>query len=121
MLLASTLLILFGFVTGAVLVYRGLRGTRVGNQPVCRRCQYDLRGLPAEARVCPECGAALTDPRAIVVGRRSRRRMAVVAGMVLWLLSGLFAYHVAHQLDVQRIKPVWLLKREGRNSATHFA
>lgn len=25
----------------------------------CRKCEYDLRGLPAGASVCPECGAKL--------------------------------------------------------------
>src|SRR5690349_6074803 len=50
---AATLLL------GVVLLALGLRGRRVGDHPYCRRCGFDLFGLPPAHPACPECGADL--------------------------------------------------------------
>lgn len=52
-------------VAGAVLVVIGGKARRCGDEPRCRRCQYNLAG--SASSLCPECGAALT-PRTIVQG-----------------------------------------------------
>lgn len=43
---------------GGGLMCAGLWGIRAPKGH-CRKCEYDLRGLPAGAGVCPECGATL--------------------------------------------------------------
>jgi ribosomal protein L37E len=45
---------------GVVIFWRGMRGRRVGDDhPFCRRCGFDLFGLPPGRDVCTECGADL--------------------------------------------------------------
>ena len=63
-------------LAGAVLLVIGLRGRRVGDHPVCRRCGFDLFGNPAAAR-CPECGADLGVSGAVRTGHLRRRRGAL--------------------------------------------
>jgi len=43
---------------GGLLACAGFWGIRTPRGH-CRKCEYDLRGLPAGASVCPECGAKL--------------------------------------------------------------
>src|SRR3954452_1890745 len=63
----------------ALLVLIALRGQRVNDHPICRRCGFDLFGKPAESTVCSECGADLNRRRAVRVGQREPRA---------WLLRG---------------------------------
>jgi hypothetical protein len=73
-------------VTAVALLFVGLRGRRVGDEPWCRRCDYDLTGAPAGSMQCPECGADLSDrPRAVVIGRRVRRAWPIAVGATLLL------------------------------------
>lgn len=82
-------------VGGIFLIRAGLRGRRVNDHPVCRRCRFDLVGLGGGTRPerCPECGESLTGTtrkarRAIIDGERKRRWWAFSFGVVL-LLAGL--------------------------------
>src|SRR2546425_8365233 len=68
---------------GLVLLIRGLRGRRVDDHPICRRCGFDLFGRPETSTQCAECGADLTLPRAIQHGRRVRRGGMIFAGGTL--------------------------------------
>ncbi|HYO10382.1 MAG TPA: hypothetical protein VER17_15540 [Tepidisphaeraceae bacterium] len=53
--------------TGAlVLLVLGMRGRRVDDHPVCRRCGFDLVGPPGGTATCSECGADLVDRRRAV-------------------------------------------------------
>ena len=72
-------------LVGAVMLALGLRGRRVGDHPMCRRCGFDLFGRPADSHGCPECGADVTRDRSIVLGVRQRRRWAVWSGSVMLL------------------------------------
>ena len=54
----------------------GLRGRRVGQEPRCRKCDYDLSGIPLDR--CPECGTDV-DGR-FRRGRRVRRKPLVILG-----------------------------------------
>lgn len=83
---------------GVWLIRAGLRGRRINDHPICRRCRFDLVGLTGPAPDsrpdrCPECGAPLTGTarrarRAIIDGERRKRWRTVAIGTVL-LFAGL--------------------------------
>lgn len=87
-------------IGGIFLMRAGLRGRRVNDHPICRRCRFDLVGLAgsdadANSRPdrCPECGTDLTGTtrrarRAVIDGERRKRWRLFALGVVL-LLSGL--------------------------------
>lgn len=72
---------------GLVMLIAAVRGRRVNDHPVCRRCRFDLVGLMPAAEACPECGSRLDAKNAVRVGARVRRygglRGVVVAAAVL--------------------------------------
>ena len=105
-------------VAGVALLALGLRGRRVDDHPLCRRCGYDLTGTPADR--CPECGRDLSAARSTKTGHR-RRRPGLVAGGLALLLPSLavlaaIAYVAASGVDVQGYKPQLLLRMESRSS-----
>ncbi|MFN5496505.1 MAG: hypothetical protein ACK5C3_08010 [bacterium] len=65
-----------------VLAWRAIRGTQAGLQPVCRRCEHDLRGSDPSRGNCTECGADLTRSGAVRTGRRVWRASSIVAALV---------------------------------------
>lgn len=102
---------------GAVLLAVGLRGRRTDDHPLCRRCGFDLVGLPDESRrVCTECGASLARWRAVRIGNRVRLRHATTLAATLLVPSlavgGFLGWLEFRDTDVQAYKPVWLLARE---------
>ncbi len=79
---------------GLVMLIAAVRGRRVNDHPVCRRCRFDLVGLMPAAEACPECGSRLDAKNAVRVGARVRRygglRGVVVAAAVLLIgLAGM--------------------------------
>ncbi len=109
----SCLLVLAGF-----LVRQGLHGWPKNSRPLCRRCGYLLEGL-TQPRVCPECGADLTRRRAVRLGENRRRRRVLFCGLValgLAFVAGRFTWSLGENAGGhwERIKPVWLLRREAR-------
>ena len=81
MLVACLTLFALSFATLLVAV----RGRRVDDHPLCRRCGYDQTGRPAEATTCAECGADLTGGRAVRVGHRVRRGRLAAAALAIGL------------------------------------
>src|SRR5688572_31136080 len=73
----------------ALLAY-ALRGRRVDDHPICRRCGFDLWGKPESSTACSECGADLGRPGAVRVGRRETRRRMVLAAVPVLVLCGLW-------------------------------
>ncbi len=69
---------------GCLLVWRGHVGTRRGDEPRCRRCDYDLRGQ-IEPR-CPECGTPFSEAT-VRRGRYQRRPRRIVTGWLFILLA----------------------------------
>jgi hypothetical protein len=69
------------------LLFLGWRGRVVGSQPVCRRCGFDLTGLPVTSTACPECGSDLRKPHTTRTGHLLRRWGMLWTGAVL-LASG---------------------------------
>ena len=117
-------------VVGLVLLVFGVRrwrGRRVGEAPTCGRCEYDLTGLvggDAPVAVCPECGGDLREPGAVRKGPRKIRGrtgmiVAVVgAGMFVAGMSmgGNQAWNWSQAYNWNKVKPVWLLHRQARDS-----
>jgi hypothetical protein len=102
-------------VLGARFLRRGIVGKRVGDQPFCRRCGFDLSGRQLTER-CPECGADLDARREVVVGLRHRRWVSLAFGLLfcavglipLWfILSG-----QVQNLNLDEHKPVYWLVHE---------
>lgn len=83
------LAVVFGL--GIALLALGLRGRRIDDHPVCRRCQFDLIGVfPAITR-CPECGQDLSF-KTVRTGQRQKRQASVSCGigcLSLALCSGM--------------------------------
>ena len=87
------------------------RGRRVGGHTHCRRCGFDLYGNPAADR-CGECGADLTRPRAVVVGRRKRRPALAATAIVVTLACVAWGGFSARSAGWFDRKPDWLLRWE---------
>lgn len=121
-------LFLFFFVAfGGSLLYLGIRGRRVGAEPVCSKCGFDLSGLvepttrkpvpstSAPARACPECGLRLQPADNVCIGRLHRRRWAIVLGS-MFLILGFGTTYVASLPAVANFKWInhkperWLLR-----------
>ncbi|MFI5377899.1 MAG: hypothetical protein ACHRHE_01215 [Tepidisphaerales bacterium] len=99
-------------VLALVLLPWGWRGRRVSEHPHCRRCGFDLFGLPPTSRRCSECGADLGKPKAIRSGRRERYRGLVLAGLGLLLAcAGFWGYATTQRLRSLPAadKPTWWL------------
>lgn len=96
---------------GATLVARGIVGGRRGDEPRCRRCEFDLsRGNPISMR-CPECGADLARGHARVRGRRHRLWWRATIGAVLGLAGGSLTVHAWHGASWTSMAPAWWLAR----------
>ncbi|MGE5609068.1 MAG: hypothetical protein ACM359_07425 [Bacillota bacterium] len=108
-------------LTGAVLLWRGARGRRIDDHPICRVCGFDLFGLPPESHRCSECGVDLRKRRTIRIGHHQPARMVMALGMLLlfagggWL--GIASKVASKQLNVNQYKPVWWLLREANSSS----
>jgi ribosomal protein L37E len=101
--------------TVALLVW-GMRGRRVDDHPLCRRCGFDLFGKPASSLVCSECGADLRDVEAIRRGNRVRRPVAIYLALPLLLtwgaLLGGFGWVGVRGVDANWYLPTWWLISE---------
>ena len=119
------------FVSSLLLVWRGWRGRQVDTHPVCRKCGYDLVGLPvgpefetperfAPQTACPECGADLRHRRALRTGNRVRHRGQLAAGAAMLVpclgLAALLGWVRARDIDLQKHKPVWWLANDACSS-----
>ena len=110
----STVVLLIGFL--AVLYGVLARRDRpIGHVGWCRSCRHPVH---EQASLCSECGADLTARAAIRRTRLRVRRGLVVFGVLACLigLGGVSARLVSEQygFDWNTIKPVWLLRLEGR-------
>jgi hypothetical protein len=109
MLLAALLLI------GVSLLVRGIRGRRVGYEPRCGRCGYDLTMLGSER--CPECGNELA-AGAIVYGVRRRRRVALTLGLVLCVGASsslvMVSYLIVQRSNLYQVYPFFKLLSDAR-------
>ncbi len=105
------------FGVGLAMTAVGLRGRRADDHPLCRRCRFDLTGRPADAeRRCPECGADLASPRAVVVGHRGRRPVVLSVGLALFVptftLEAASVYRLSSKTFWYPYAPVILLAHE---------
>jgi hypothetical protein len=102
------------------LLYVGLRGRRVNDHPICRRCGFDLVGRPPGSTRCPECGAELGGRRAVRVGARQRRGGLVTIALVLLVPSlacvGFLGWAEISGFPLVRHKPVWWLLNDARST-----
>ena len=100
----------------ALLVLWGMRGRRVDDHPLCRRCGFDLFGRAEGTTNCSECGADLRRRRAIRIGHRVRRRRVIGAATPVLLAAvgwlGVVGWGRAKGVDWNQHKPFWLLERE---------
>src|SRR5262245_14936434 len=111
------ILVLLGVTAlGAWMIYRGRRGVRIDEHPICSHCGFDLIGRPEGVNRCSECGADLLAPSAIRVGHRQRRvgLMLSGAGLVLFSVGLMMAIILAstQTIDWRSKMPVWWLMRE---------
>ena len=106
-------------LTGIVLLYLAFRGRAIDDHPVCRRCQFDLIGLPRGADKCSECGADLYHRRAIRIGNRTKRWGWMLLGSLLILENGSWlsvqGRNWLRDTDLDQYKPAWWLLSEARN------
>jgi hypothetical protein len=107
---------LFLLVIGIALVAYGFRGRRVGTEPRCERCGYDLTGLQSEH--CPECGVSAILANTVVGVHRKRPLPIAVGALVLGsLFFGATAIEWAGE-TWRRVTPFsWLLSDARGGSA----
>jgi hypothetical protein len=116
MLLAGISMLIIG-AAGVVLVMQGIMGVRIDDHPLCRRCGFDLIGMPAGGTKCAECGADVDRPGAVIIGHRQRRRSFLLLGLVLIaapLGTGMVMFSLANK---DHLKPTWWLVYEVRHHA----
>jgi len=120
--IAPLLILLPPFIGGIVLLVRGLKGVHVSDHPFCRRCRFDLFGLPDGVTTCSECGVDLSQPGTIRHGLRRRRVGLLLAGVFFLLVAlipvGIVTVSAIANFDPQPYKPLFWLKHESVNSTT---
>lgn len=113
MLAGLTAILAITLLIGAALLTLGLRGRRINDHPICRRCEFDLVGVYPDADRCPECGRELDGPRQIRTGQRRRGRKSIAIGLLLLLvpvLSGAaFAWSAWRGVSLYSYAPDWYL------------
>ncbi len=116
-LAANALLLVGGGLLGV-----GWRGRRIDDHPLCRRCGFDLTGLPGGSN-CPECGADVAAPKAVRVGHRRRRTALILLGLAVMLVPLVGGGLLLRGVDPTPYKPAWWLMREAdsKNAATATA
>ncbi len=96
-------------LVGIVLLVVGFRGKKINDHPICKKCKFDLVGIYPDHTRCPECGTALSTPRAILQGARKRRKASIATGLALMLvslsLSVLAGVVIARSLNVYAYLP----------------
>ncbi|MFI5377943.1 MAG: hypothetical protein ACHRHE_01440 [Tepidisphaerales bacterium] len=107
---------------GLILLVYGLRGRRVDDHPLCRKCGYDLTGKPATSTVCSECGADVTRAKAIRVGHRAKRRAAIKLGVLAILVATvgpgvLLGLHMRERKLIEVTPLWWILRQTGSAGA----
>lgn len=111
-------------IVGLALLALGLRGRRIDDHALCRKCNFDLTGLSASGR-CPECGSDLSTPHSTRTGNRRRRRAALIPGLLLTLaalgLGGALGWAKASAFNWNTIKPEWWLASDAHNAATSIS
>lgn len=112
------------FVIAIVALCRAIRGHRIGDEPHCRACEYNLTGL--QSTECPECGATVYDdagnPIAIVSGSHNRSSIRISLGVLALLVVGSILLVNVGQLipSWMRVAPAFLvtsLAEDGKQSA----
>ena len=106
-------------VVGVLLVIAGLRGRRLGREPRCARCSYDLTGLTSER--CPECGVTV-GPKTTRQGLWRRRYGFLLAGGCLLVLELASVAALFRSMDILARAPfsvVMLTARMGETEALH--
>src|SRR5262245_36537433 len=92
---------------GVFLLLTALYPRRTGVTRYCRKCRYNLTGLAST--VCPECGADIQAPTAILTGDRTIRRARLAAGITLTILAAAigttFAIGYARGIDWYIYRP----------------
>ncbi|MEE8153701.1 MAG: hypothetical protein V3T53_01945 [Phycisphaerales bacterium] len=104
---------------GVWLLYWSLLHDRSKGRRRCPKCWYNMSGT--DSLTCSECGRTVKREEKLHKTRR-RKRLAGLA--LLTFLSGaaLSTWPTARDFDVNTIKPVWLLKNQGKaNSAQGMA
>ena len=77
------IVLILTLLVGAFLLLVALEGKRVGTEPRCRTCTYNLTGLTNNN--CPECGQEITR-QSVMQGRRQRSQRVLLAGALLTLI-----------------------------------
>jgi hypothetical protein len=105
-------------IAAIALLIVGIRGRRVDGHPLCRRCGFDLIGLPPTSVACSECGADLRAARATRTGHRVRRGGMIVISLTLLIPSvvwlGAIGYAMTADVQWAQHKPVWWLLRDAQ-------
>ena len=107
-------------LASALLLAWGRRGRKVNDHPICRKCGFDLFGLPPGAATCSECGADLRRRRAILPGATRPHRKAVATAVLLLVPAvaclGYHGWSAATDVPFVQRKPVWWLLNDASAS-----
>ena len=109
---------------GVALMFVGVRGRRVGDDPHCRKCGFNLRGRPDDSTRCAECGADVdAETRHAHRPARRRRGKILAFGLIVTLASagavGWLGYQRGKTYEWVRIKPTaWVLRDLGSADRT---
>jgi hypothetical protein len=75
-------------VAGVVMAWAGWRGMRVGHDPHCAACDFNLKNLAEDSQRCPECGAFIRVGDSVRLGKKRAVKGLVAAGLVLVVIGG---------------------------------
>ena len=119
----TIVLVIVILIAGCIALRIGLRGRRIDDHPLCRRCGFDLTGKPLDSHVCAECGADLIGRNSVQIGHRQRLRSWMLGGVILLLIAlivgGFEITDRSRAIEWIQYLPVkWLLHQAQGNDAT---